>query len=512
MMRGMKKQKKEKKRFPVLQFILGGLFLAAATIYAVGYSYYQSHFLDGTIVDRIDVSKMTIGELTEELEDYALQIIERKTDGSTLEEEIQGKEIALSYASMEPLEEFLLEQNTWLWFLPQQAEHQTEGLVSYDEQKLKERVEALQGFQSDFAVSPTDAYISDYSQENGYEMVEETQGNELDASKTLEAIKGAVLALEEQVNLDEAGCYQVPKVTSENEQLLKTLEQLKAYEDIEITYTFGEKKEVIDGAVLSDWLVVDGAQVTLDKTKVEEYVAELRKQYDTIFRNRTFMTSYGKEVTVVGGDYGWWMNYEQEAIELAEMIQNGESGERTPVYYQTAASYTMPDYGDTYVEINLTAQHLFLYKNGEKVLESDFVSGNSSRGYDTPAGSYSITYKQRNATLNGENYSTPVSYWMPFNRNIGMHDANWRASFGGNIYKTNGSHGCVNLPPSIAKTIYENIEKGTAVICYHLPGTEPVVKVQEKGEPTEEVPVEATEPVVEEVPVEVPVEPAVPVE
>ncbi|MDE7058209.1 MAG: L,D-transpeptidase/peptidoglycan binding protein, partial [Lachnospiraceae bacterium] len=261
--------------------------------------------------------------------------------------------------------------------------------------------------------------------------------------------------------------------------------------------------EIIDGALLSEWLSVEGAKVILDKTKVEAYVAELRKKYDTIFRNRTFMTSYGKEVTIVGGDYGWWMDYEQEAVELAEMIENGESGERTPVYFQTAASYETPDYGNTYVEINLTAQHLFLYKDGEKILESDFVSGNASRGYDTPAGAYSITYKQRDATLTGENYRTPVSYWMPFNRNIGMHDANWRGSFGGNIYKTNGSHGCINLPPSKAKTIYETIEKGTAVICYHLPGTEPVVKIQDKGEPTEqpaegtpspEQPVEATAP------------------
>lgn len=206
------------------------------------------------------------------------------------------------------------------------------------------------------------------------------------------------------------------------------------------------------------------------------------------------------------------------------MIENGESGERTPVYFQTAASYEMPDYGNTYVEINLTAQHLFLYKNGEKILESDFVSGNASRGYDTPAGAYSITYKQRDATLTGENYRTPVSYWMPFNRNIGMHDANWRGSFGGNIYKTNGSHGCINLPPSKAKTIYENIEKGTAVICYHLPGTEPAVTIQDKGEPTEqpaegipqpEQPAEGIpqpEQPVEAVPAETPVAPEVPTE
>ena len=212
--------------------------------------------------------------------------------------------------------------------------------------------------------------------------------------------------------------------------------------------------------------------VTLDQTQVENYVATLRKKYDSIFRSRTFMTSYGKEIAVDGGDYGWGMNYQQEAKELAAQIETGESGERTPVYYQTAASYGAPDYGDTYVEINLTAQHLFFYKDGQLVMESDFVSGNSARGYDTPEGTYSITYKQRNATLVGENYETPVSYWMPFNKNIGMHDATWRSSFGGTIYKTKGSHGCINMPYEKAQELYGYIEKGTPVICYHLAGTE----------------------------------------
>ena len=68
----------------------------------------------------------------------------------------------------------------------------------------------------------------------------------------------------------------------------------------------------------------------------------------------------------------------------------------------------------------------------------------------------------------------PVSYWMPFNGNIGMHDASWRSSFGGDIYKTNGSHGCINLPVSVAQELYGYVEKGTPVICYYLPGTEAV--------------------------------------
>jgi len=76
--------------------------------------------------------------------------------------------------------------------------------------------------------------------------------------------------------------------------------------------------------------------------------------------------------------------------------------------------------------------------------------------------------------LNGEDYSTPVDYWMPFAGNVGMHDATWRGSFGGDIYLNNGSHGCVNLPWSSAKTIYENVDAGFPVLVYQLAGTESV--------------------------------------
>lgn len=478
----MEGEKNSRKRFPILPVIFSTCLLAVCTAYAGGLLYYQNHFLPGTEIDGIDVSGMTIEELETRIQDYFLCISERKADGSVLEEDIQGKEISLSYASSDPLQELLDNQNRWDWFLPRLENHRTEGLITCDEDRLQAEIDGLKGFQEDFFETPTDAYISDYISGEGFVIIPETQGNELDRQKTEEAVKNAVLTLTERVDLEEAGCYKVPHIFSEDEKLQRILQKLQKYQDLKITYTFGENTEVLDGETICGWLHMNGTDVTLDESQVEAFVVMLRKRYDTIFRPRTFMTSYGKEITIEGGDYGWWMNYTQEIEELTEMIKRGESGERTPVYYQTADRYGKPDYGDTYVEINLTAQHLFLYKDGSLILESDLVSGSSIRGDDTPPGVYSVTYKQRNATLVNEGYQTPVSYWMPFNRNIGLHDAGWRRSFGSDIYKTNGSHGCINLPPSAAKEIYENIEKGTAVICYHLPGTESVK--MEKGAPS----------------------------
>lgn len=121
------------------------------------------------------------------------------------------------------------------------------------------------------------------------------------------------------------------------------------------------------------------------------------------------------------------------------------------------------------MEVNLTAQHLIYYKDGKVVVDSDFVSGDVAKRRRLPTGAYGLYYKERNRTLRGQGYASPVSFWMPFNGGVGFHDAKWRGSFGGDYYKWKGSHGCVNLPYSAAKTLFENIESGCAVLVYTLP-------------------------------------------
>lgn len=462
--------------------IVGAAVVVLLIVYMAGINRYQSCFLNGTIIDEVDVSGMSISELEEQIGKYSLCIIERQADGTTLEEEIPGNEIGISYVSTEPLQAVLQGQNRYLWFLKHHADYSTDAPLFYEEKALEEKVDELRGFQKDFVKEPTDAYIADYVPGSGFSLVAETEGNRLNRERTVEAVKAAVAGLETKLDLAAAGCYEEPKVTAEDAGLKKTYEKLQNYVNTTVTYTFGEEREVLDADTVAGWIVRKGSRAELDPELVKEYVNALRRKHDTVFHKRKFMTSYGEEVTIELGDYGWWMDVGQEVEELIGLLERGEGGERVPVYRQTAASYDTPDYGDSYVEINLTAQHLFLYQNGECVLESDFVSGNPSRGNDTPPGIYGITYKERNATLNGDTYSTPVSFWMPFNNNVGMHDATWRTEFGRNIYMTNGSHGCINLPYAIAQEIYDYVEKNTPVICYHLPGTEP--------EPLEEIPVE----------------------
>ena len=150
-----------------------------------------------------------------------------------------------------------------------------------------------------------------------------------------------------------------------------------------------------------------------------------------------------------------------------EDIKNGTVGVREPIYFQKAVKYGSKDYGNTYVEINLTAQHLYVYKKGKMVLESDFVSVKNTKGRKTPPGVYGITYKERDATLIGEDYETPVSYWMPFNGHIGLHDAIWRTKFGADLYNNGGSHGCINLPFHVAEKIYRIVDFRYCICCFN---------------------------------------------
>lgn len=477
-MQNKKKKRKKKNQKMVLWSSLGVLFAFLLGLLIAGSVYCSSHFSKGTIINEIDASGLTMEELESRMREYVLTVRERTGEGSYITETITGDQIGVTVSNTDELNGILKQQNILKaissYIKGEQQVYTVENLYAYVDSALMTAILKLQGFQESFVVEPVDAHISEYDAENGYRIVPEIRGNVLNQTKTIQTVETAVDALLTEIDLEKAGCYEEPSVYADDAKLTERLAQMKQYTDLRIVYHFGQQEEVIDGSVLSGWLLVDEEtnKVSVSEEKIDDFVVMLRKKYDTIFRSREFQTSYGKTITIEGGDYGWWMNYSQEQEQLKEMIRNGESGERIPVYYQTAAVYGSQDYGNTYIEINLTAQHLFLYVNGEKKMESEFVSGNAARGFDTPAGIYGITYKEQDAMLVGENYETPVSYWMPFNGNIGLHDAIWRDSFGADIYKKSGSHGCINMPYLKAKELYGEIAKGTPVICYYLDGTE----------------------------------------
>lgn len=436
--------------------------------------YYNTHFYMKTTINGTDISNMTVEQADEviqaQFKTYSLKLEGR----NSLSSEIRGEDFDLHVNYDGRLEELLDTQNSLLWpiALFNNSKLEATTLLEYDEDLLKDLILSLTFFQKENLEEPVDAYISDYKKGIGYEIIPEVPGTQPDFELLLAAVKGAIMSLEPRLSLEEADSYIKPKVTSESPKLIQAVEELNNIAGAEIIYEFGQDTEILDGIKISEWLSIsEDGNVILDESGVKEYVDYLGKTYNTFGRTRSFKTSYGVEIKVIGGDYGWWLNRPLEVTELTELILTGEKTKKKPAYFQTAQQYGDDDIGNTYVEVNLTAQHLFFYKAGKLIMETDFVSGNLSKGYGTPTGTYPIKHKGRNATLNGEDYSTPVEYWLPFNLGIGFHDAPWRKEFGGEIYKTNGSHGCINMPPEQAKTMFENIQWGVAVVVYELPGS-----------------------------------------
>ena len=199
-------QRKEKRRVIfIASLIIGVPILGLLLIYIAGLGRYQSCFLNGTVIDRVDVSGMSIPELEEQIGNYSLRVIERQADGTFLEEEIPGKEIGISYISTEPLEDILQGQNRYLWFVKQDTDYRTDAPLFYEEPVLEEKIGDLRGFQKEFVEDPADAYIADYVPGQGFELVAEKHGNRLNRERTIEAVKAAVESLEEQVDLEAAG-------------------------------------------------------------------------------------------------------------------------------------------------------------------------------------------------------------------------------------------------------------------------------------------------------------------
>lgn len=459
----------ERKRYKPNKIVLGSIVgtVVLLGIYLGISIFFMNKFYFGTVINNVSATGKTVEEVQKEIvsqvSDYSLELEGR----GDINEEIQGKDIDIKFIPDEKIQAVKDSQNSFGWIasLFKKDTSEAEITVAYDEDVLKKSFDNLSYFDTDTIVNPESAKLK-YSN-NGYEIVGEVNGNKVIKDTLYEAVVKAINNGETKIVLDSINSYENPKYTSSSEEIIKAKEQLDKYIASAVTYNFGNNTEVINGDVIKDYIGInDNFEVTLDPDRVRKYVDKLAAKYNTYKKTRDFHTSTGKIVQVSDGNYGWIIDKDQMVDDIIESIKEGQTITKEPIYAQTAASHENNDIGNTYVEINLTKQHLWLYKNGAPIFESDVVTGNESGNLSTPAGTYRINYKELNATLKGEDYSTPVSYWMPFNNNIGIHDAVWRTEFGKEIYKTGGSHGCVNSPFETAKTVFENVEAGTPVVCY----------------------------------------------
>ena len=458
------------KKHKVLTIILGlslAVVMVLGTIFFARAHHYKTHFFPGTVMSGVNVSELTEEEATAKVSrfvaDYLLTIYARDDQKYYIE----GPSIGYAYVPNGEIGQILGEQDVYDWMkqVKQSKEQEIDLSTTFDKQRLETELAGLTCMQTDQMIAPEDAKIAWV--DDSYQLVPEVMGTTLDFDEVLQLVTQAVENGDTSVELFDY--YKDPKITSDDPQLNACMDTIETYYGTSITYTFGDEEPFeLTNEMIQAWLNVDeDYQVSVDDEKITNFVQQMASKYNTYGDVREFKTSLGDKVKIGGGDYGWVIDKEKEKAQIYEDLAKGGHIEREPVYNQTAKEYGAYDVGATYVEIDYTNQHLWYYEDGELIIDTDIVTGNLSRWNGSPDGLFKIVYKQRDATLVGEGYSSPVKYFMPFAYNVGIHDASWRNKFGDQIYLTAGSHGCINVPPKVAEKLYEVLSVGTPVIAYY---------------------------------------------
>lgn len=466
-MNSIRQRRRRQRKIRNAIFMATGVAVLLILLYVAMSLYFGTHFLWRTRINGIRVGGMTAEEaetaISEDAGDYTLIVVDRDKRLYTIE----GSQIGATYKPDGSIKKALLQQDSKNWigavFSGNRIDVNTP--MNYDSEKLTETVEGLSCFASANITEPTDAYIVE---ENGVYRVEpETLGNRMIPDKVVEEVGAAVAAGEGEVYLSDA-VYVQPEITAQSPEITGPMGLIEKYSSAQIIYRIADYDERLEGDELADMILVDEEyQVSLDEDAIARFVQRLASKYNTYGDERSFKTTKGDTIVIGGGDYGWIIDKESEAELLKENIMAGGTTEREPVYAQRAKVEGLEDIGDTYVEIDYTNQHLWYYEEGKLKMDTDIVSGNISNGNGSPDGLFKVVYKQSPAVLVGENYESNVDYFIVFAYNVGIHDASWRSTFGGDIYKTSGSHGCINVPLSAVEELYGMIEKDTPVVAYY---------------------------------------------
>lgn len=452
----------------VLVGLILTLLILTVAAYGFGVYYFTKHFLPGSMVNGFNFSYMTEKEaddlMAQKAEAYVLAIRTRNNG----QESITAEQAGLKYTPDGSTGRLIYGQNRFLWFLSftQHQNYELSGANTYDQDKLTLAVNGLRCMQQQNMIMPRDAFIKE--NDTGYEIVPEVQGSKVDGEKLYRYVAAAVSTGNPELDLEQADCYEKPQVYQDDPGIVKNCRQMNELTDVVITYDFGDRAETVDKDVIKNWLKRDEqGDIILDPEKVAVYVNELGYKYDTFGCTREFTTYDGRQIYVEGGDYGWAIDQKAETEALIRAVESGVTQVREPVYSYTGLSRNTNDIGYTYIEVDLTNQRMVYYQDGFPMVDTYVVTGNPNiPGMETPTGCFAVDAMKSPAVLTGDGYESEVTYWIPFCGNVGIHDAAWRSQFGGNIYLTDGSHGCVNTPYEKAQQIYQNIDIGIPVIVH----------------------------------------------
>lgn len=470
------------------------LLLAVISGYFLLAFYYRSGFSLNTWINGVYCTGKTVEEVNEELLSRTeAPVVVLKTERYGFIDRISLEEFGFSCEYMPVLEAYMEESNPLLWVdnITFHKNHQILPQITYDEKEFRKAFESTWSVRA-YSQS-LECYALQYSElKNGWTLYDGLK-DRIDIDKAFKLVMEAVSQGQGEIiiNLDELDCFYDVPMNEEQKQIEEMWNKLDAFQNFDLVYDMGDEQislscypEIVGSFIKNEYRadigdgmyypVTDGqGRFVLNEEAVSLFVEGLADTYDTYGKDREFMSTRGDIVTVpAGGTYGTKLDQKTELKYLMENLlkedfHTGTPHLHVPEYEKQGVVRGRDDIGDTYIEVDMTEQKMYYYEKGELVIETDVVTGNTGRRMGTPQGVNYVYNKQKNRVLRGPGYASPVKFWVPVKGSIGIHDASWRSEFGGEIYKTNGSHGCINTPTDIMAELYDAVEIGTPVVIFY---------------------------------------------
>lgn len=458
--RRLRRQRRRRRKILIISSIL--IILIGLGVFFF-YQYQSQHFRKGTIINTVDCSNLTVDDAFQKINEYisSQKITYLFIDGTVIE---PSSSYSIALESKTELSEILEQQN-------QGEKRQVYSLtnVSLDENKLKEHLLSIEYLDEANMKQPQNAYL-EFGDDNLFHIVPEVLGNVIDFKAAYQLAIDTLKSGNTTIDFRSI-TKTLPEIISTNQQLVTAKEELNKVFSTVINYILPDGSNfTLDFNTFTDWLTQDDNGMY--HFELEDFLeAFMDILEDKINENNSYVsfnaTDIGPVSVYLPKSKRATLNREAEIAQIKENF--GTIQNRSPIYEQSA--YTLAD-KNSYVEIDITRQHVWMYKDGTCIVDTPCVTGNASN-HNTPSGVFKLTYKTTDTYLKGYNddgsrYNSHVNYWMPFNGGIGMHDALWRDAdeFGGTTYKGNGSHGCVNLPLAAAEIIYNHIDNTMPIIVY----------------------------------------------
>ncbi len=277
---------------------------------------------------------------------------------------------------------------------------------------------------------------------------------DFDIARVAKDVETTINAGKHKLNL--VGYLRKPKVTKES--LQSKFAKVSWVNNWDVGYSNGTH---VNAAYLAPYW--NKRRLNIESIDFSHIISDLKADYDTGGKSIKFKTHSGKKKKVQYNTYGKHVYQDKEIAFLKEALKEHKSySNLTPATYGFDGAI-----GKEYIEVSISEQHVWHYKGKKVVSDSACVTGCVSKGRGTPKGVFYVSEKIPGKNLKGDNYVTWVNRWMRLtNGGVGLHDAYWRGNFGGNIYISSGSHGCINLPKPYAYKLYDEISTGTPVVIY----------------------------------------------